>query len=334
MMANDWTERQDKVLSARQHVALLLDLLNHKGINLHYVLRHTGIFYDDLICQDVIISPAQLSRLISHISKLEQFPEISFLYGQQHLMNPVADLSHLLFHAPTVQNMIENLVDYCELFFPLLKLSAIYDQTGVYLVDDDPYGETGAYHLGVGDLYRRWLIESVFTAIITATNWRMEQRLNWSAKLDWSQPRWKAQYEIYWERVSFNSSMTLLHLPTEQLQLPIKNRSATLYQVAKNAIAQPPCGLLSFVRQQFRENQSDVPTLDQLSAMMGMSPANLKRRLKAHHSSYRSVLAQVNRQHALYLQEVKQLNDLQIAQHMQFFDVSNYRRALKRWGIV
>lgn len=127
--------------------------------------------------------------------------------------------------------------------------------------------------------------------------------------------------------------MASLHLPKECLELTISDRSSTLYKVAQQTTSLRPCGLLSYIRDQLRQEQQ-VPSLNELSEMMNMSPATLKRRLKNHNSTYRSLLGEVNRQHAIYLQEMKKLDDVQIAKKMQFFDVSNYRRATKRWKIV
>ncbi len=301
---------------------------------MHYMLRHTGIFYDDLIAHDLKVGPAQFARLISNIAKLEQFPELSFLFGQQLIPSAFSASSHLIVHASTIRELLENLTTYSEVYFPLVKLRTQFENSGVYLFEEDPYGESSSLSLSSRTIYRRWLIEYVFTSIITATNWRVDKKLPWSVKVDWKTPCWQEQYDVYWGKVDFRQPMVLLHLPEEYLELTIEARSETLYKVAQKNTLIPPCGLLSFIREQFRVNEENTPSLNDLSAAMNMSPATLKRRLKNHSSTYRSLLGEVNRQHAIYLQEVKQMDDVQIAQKMQFFDVSNYRRAVKRWKIA
>ncbi|WP_264907623.1 AraC family transcriptional regulator ligand-binding domain-containing protein [Vibrio sp. STUT-A11] len=328
-----WTERNDKVVPARQHIALLLDLLSNRGVNMHYALRNTGIFYQDLIERDLMVSPAQLARLIHNMTKLEQFPDLSFLSGQQLIPGAFSDSSHLIVHAATVRELIGNFVAYSEIYFPLLKLRERMDETGLYLFEEDPFGEASSLSSGARIAYRRWLIEYVFTSIISATNWRADKKIPWSVKVDWSAPCWQEQYDVYWGKVEFKQSMASLFLPKECLELTISDRSSTLYKVAQQTTSLRPCGLLSFIRERLQQNQQQVlPSLNDLSEMMNISPATLKRRLKSHSSTYRLLLSEINRQNALYLQEIHKLDDVQIARRMNFFDVSNYRRAVRRWG--
>lgn len=329
-----WTERNDKVVLARHHIALLLDLLDSRGINMHYVLRNTGIFHQDLIERDLMVSPAQLARLIHNITKQEHLPDLSFLSGQQLIPGAFSGSSHLIVHAATVRDLISNFVAYSEIYFPLVKLRERIDETGLYLFEEDPFGESNSMSSGARTSYHRWLIEYVFTAIISAANWRAGQKLPWHVKVDWCTPCWQEQYDVYWGKVDFNQPITSLHLPKEYLPLTILDRSSTLYKVAQQTVSLRPCGLLSFIRDQLRHDQQHPPSLNKLSETMNMSPATLKRRLQSHSSNYRSLLGEVNHQNAIYLQEVKALDDVQIAKKMQFFDVSNYRRAIKRWKIV
>ncbi|PSV25179.1 AraC family transcriptional regulator ligand-binding domain-containing protein [Photobacterium sp. GB-56] len=326
-----WLECHDKTIPARQHIALLLDLLSSRGVNMHYVLRHTGIFYDDLITQDLQVSPVQFSRLISNVAKLEQFPELSFLFGQQLIPSVFPTTSHILIHAPTVNTLMNNIALYSESYFPLSKLTTQFDDSGVYVFVEDPYGIEASLSSRDRIAYFRWLTEYVFTSVISLVNWRADTQLPWSVMVDWLCPPWQEHYQMYWEKVNFNQPMIALHLPKQYLDVTLKDSSSTLYKVARKITPIPSCGLLSHIRNVFRQNLVQVPSLNALSEMMLMSPATLKRRLKAHHHTYRSLLGEVNQQHALYLQQIKQWDDHQIAQEMQFFDVSNYRRAIRRW---
>lgn len=299
---------------------------------MHYALRNTGIFYEDLIECDLMVSPSQLARLIHNVAKLEQFSELSFLFGQQLIPGAFSDSSHLIVHATTVGELLGNFVAYSEVYFPLVKLRERRDDTGIYLFEEDPFGEASSLSSGARIVYRRWLIEYVFTSIISATNWRANEKLPWSVKVDWNKPSWQEQYDVYWGKVDFRQSMASIHLPHECLELTISERSSTLYKVAQQTTSVRPCGLLSYIREHFRQNQQQVPSLNDLSEVMNMSPATLKRRLKNHNSTYRLLLNEINRQNALYLQDVHQLDDVQIAHKMNFFDVSNYRRAVRRWS--
>ncbi|WP_157946001.1 AraC family transcriptional regulator ligand-binding domain-containing protein [Vibrio gangliei] len=331
-ISSQWIEKDESILPARHHIALLLDLLSEKGVNMNYILRNTGVFYEDLLTQDLLLSPAQFSHLVNNIAKLEQFPDISFDFGNQLIPGGFLSSSHLVIHAPTVGEIIDNLVKYSEIYFPLITLKKRSYNSGIYLFEEEPFGESYSLSKRHAIPYRRWLIEYIFTAIISTTNWRATRELPWRVKVDWNQPSWEEQYDTHWGDIEFEQPMTYLYLDQAYLNFAIPTRSNTLYEVAKKTIPEIPCGLLSFIRNELRQHQNETPSLAQLSDKMNMSPAKLKRLLKTHNSSYRTLLGEVNRQHAIYLQEVQKMDDIQIAKKMKFFDVSNYRRAVRRWS--
>ncbi|CAM3624281.1 DNA-binding transcriptional regulator GadX [Vibrio aerogenes CECT 7868] len=326
-------ERDQKLIPAEHHLALLLDLVKERGLNLHYVLRRTGIFYEDLFSGELKISPRQFARLVFNLSQLENEPSLSFVFGQRLFPGSLGTSAHLLTHAPTLRALLDNLCQYVLTFFPLLQLRIRETESRCYLLVEDPFGESFALSDKSKTAYLRWLTESLFTAIISFTRWRLGCALPWQAVVHWKAPDWQAQYQMYWgEAIQYAQQITALSLPSQWLDRPLPDSSPTLYALAQSQMPPPATGMLSWIRQQFRAAPATPPSLEALARQTETSPATLKRHLKAHHASYRVLLDEVRQQQAVYLRSVYGFDDERIASELKFFDVSNFRRALRRWA--
>ncbi|SHO55098.1 AraC family transcriptional regulator [Vibrio quintilis] len=326
-------ERDQKLIPAEHHLALLLDLVKERGLNLHYVLRRTGIFYEDLFSGEMKISPKQFARLALNLSQLENEPSLSFVFGQRLFPGALGTPAHLLTHAPTLRVLLENLCQHALTFFPLLQLRIRETDSRFYLLVDDPFGESFALSDKARTAYLRWLTESLFTAVISLARWRLGSALPWQAVVLWKAPGWQEQYQMYWgDAVQFGQQITALSLPSQWLDRSLPESSPALYALAQSQTEAPATGMLSWIRQQFRAAPATPPSLEALARQMAISPATLKRHLKAHSASYRQLLDEVRQQQASYLRVVYGFDDERIASELKFFDVSNFRRALRRWA--
>ncbi|MNN98912.1 Helix-turn-helix domain protein [compost metagenome] len=62
-----------------------------------------------------------------------------------------------------------------------------------------------------------------------------------------------------------------------------------------------------------------------------MSPATLKRKLHKHETGFQQQVDLVRKHVALYLYQVKGLNNEEVAAYLSFNDAANFRRSFKRW---
>jgi AraC-like DNA-binding protein len=62
-----------------------------------------------------------------------------------------------------------------------------------------------------------------------------------------------------------------------------------------------------------------------------MSAASLKRKLSEHQTSFSDLHDNIRRQQAIFYLQVQKLNNEQSAVKMAFSDITNFRRAVKRW---
>ena len=68
-----------------------------------------------------------------------------------------------------------------------------------------------------------------------------------------------------------------------------------------------------------------------MAAAFDTSPASFKRRLARHGTHFQEQLDLSRRDLALYLYQVKGYSNEEVALHLGFNDVTNFRRSFKRW---
>ena len=87
--------------------------------------------------------------------------------------------------------------------------------------------------------------------------------------------------------------------------------------------------LLDAVRYYLR--RSSNASLPAIAGKLGLSPASLKRKLADHDTTFSLLHDDIRRQQAIYYLQVQKLNNEQSALKMAFTDITNFRRAVKRW---
>ncbi len=330
-----WREREQAYIPAQGHLALLLDLLAGRGLNFNYVLSRTRIFYEDVFCADYRVSNQQLTQLCLNISKLPGEHEMSFLFGQRLLPGMFQDFSHLLTHAPNLASALTLLEDYASIYFPMLKLRTQLSSQRCQLLVEDAFGELAAYKSSDRQRLSIWLIEALFTAVLSFSQWRAAKPLPWQVNLAFAAPAWPELYEVYLGRkLNFNCAYSSLTIDVAYLEQRWPEHSATRFRLALANLKQKQYqqGLLSLIRQLMRQELPDIPSLQTLAESMNMSQATLKRKLQQHHSCYRQLSDQVRQEQVFHWREHHGYSDEQLAQQLNFFDVSNFRRALRRWS--
>ncbi|MGY5451977.1 AraC family transcriptional regulator ligand-binding domain-containing protein [Agarivorans sp. MS3-6] len=330
-----WWERDQAFIPAEGHLALLLDLLADRGLNYNYLLSRTSIFYEDVLSGGYQISSKQLAQLCLNISKLAEERDISFLFGQRLWPGMFQDYSHLLSHAPNLRSALGLLEEYASVYFPMLKLGVHLSAKHCQLVVEDAFGELAAHKSpSEGQRLHIWLIEALFTAVVSFCQWRAGKPLPWQVNLAFAMPSWPELYEVYLgKKLNFNRAYNSLTIELEYVDEPWPEHSDTRYRMALAKVkqGQNKQALLSLVRALMRQKLPDIPSLQQLSEQLAISQATLKRKLQQHHSCYRTLCDEVRQEQVFHLRDEYGYSDEQLAQQLNFFDVSNFRRALRRW---
>ena len=325
----NWLEEDTRFLPAHHQAALLIELARSRGTRSHRLLRHTGVFLEDLCRGESWISPAQALRLIDNARQGARGHELSFLWGSRWFPGHYGPASTLLQHATSLREILDYLIRYQALLVPLLTPRLVEDERWCYLVWADS--------IGAGSL-RPFLTEASMSAVVSLGNWLADARLPWRFAFRGRSPAHLEQYEVYFgEQLLFSAAVDVMAIEREWLYRTWRPASAMVSAVATSEadreLARLPAshGLLTVLYQYLFDNSHRPLTLERTAGHFGMSPATFKRKLKRHQTSFQKLLDEVRLHLSLYLIHVKGWRNEQVADYLNCQDPTNFRRAFKRW---
>ncbi|WP_300732297.1 AraC family transcriptional regulator [Pseudomonas sp.] len=327
--ASDWYEADHRFIPGHYQPATLIDLALSRDIDSHRLLRGTGLFYEDITAGRTRLSPQQFFSLIDNAQRLLGADDSSFLFGQRLLPGHYGAASHALQHAQNLHQALDTVTHHRALLSPLLTPRLLVDDHYAYVYWLDSCG--AQEHL-------RFVLEASMTALMAMTQWLSGERLPWECSFCHAQPRYVEQYWVHLgENTQFGSQLDLMRIPREYLTRAWPNASATARQVAlQDAQAQlhslgVRASLLDRLYVYLRNHAQHAPSLEQTAQHFAMSQATLKRKLSKHGTHFQAQQDQARKHMALYLYQIKGLSHEAVAEHLNFSDPANFRRALKRW---
>lgn len=329
-MAMTWLESDNRWIPAHHQPALLIDLAAQRGISHHRLLSGTGIFYDELIDGRLLISPLQYGRLIQNADRIFPSREISFLFGHQLFPGHYGPLSTVLLNTGTLHELLVALRRFhllaCPLLYPRLTLTA----ESCYIRWWPVCGlDAGGY---------RFMLEAMNTALGSFARFRAGKKQSWRFEFAHARPEWHEQYRVnLGENVAFRTPMDLTVIPREALFNTWHSGATTPYTAAERECrreveALPAAtGFLERVHAHLATRSRRPPSLEETADHFGMSAATFKRKLKKHHASYQLLVDDVRRDLAVFLLRSRGWSSQEVARHMNYTDISNFRRSFKRW---
>jgi len=142
--------------------------------------------------------------------------------------------------------------------------------------------------------------------------------------------------ELFGMKVGFGETWTGFALPLEAMDMPLKmadqltfGEAASLCQNAIEHLERNE-SLATRIRKILQE-QRPFPALNEVAAMFHLTPRTLHRRLLDEGTSFNEILEQVRHVLAVEYLKAGQLDMQEIAWQLGYSDLSNFRRAFKRW---
>lgn len=327
--AANWLECDTRFIPAHYQPASLIDFALSRGVNAHRLLQGTGLFHEDILAGNRVISPQQFLRLISNLQQHLAADDTSFLIGQQWLPGHYGAASHALRHAANLLEALERLVHLQPLLWPLLRLRLRVDEQYVWLEWGDSFGV---------DAQGVFLVEASMAAVTGMSQWLSGQRLPWVFHLVHDQPRYIEQYWVHLgEELRFACPLNQMCLPRSYLHQPWASASVTAGQVAEqegSAMLQAlpaPCSLLDGLHDYLVQHAREPLRLEGVAEVFGMSPATFKRKLSRHGSGFQHQLDRARASVAMDLYQSRGYSSDAVAQYLNFNDRANFRRSLRRW---
>ncbi|MDN4503048.1 AraC family transcriptional regulator ligand-binding domain-containing protein [Alteromonadaceae bacterium BrNp21-10] len=310
-------------LPAQQLAASIIDVATTRGVNKHKLLRGTGIFSEDLI-QGKTLRAEQVLALMARAQTHTAGNDCAFQVGRRLFPGNYGYLSNALLHCTHFGEALRLLTRFKMQICPFIFATRFDDDKQLYLGLQDS--------LGCGDQWQ-FILEIYCTALVSASKLLLGQRIPFHFDFPFARPKHIQEYEEnLGYRLGFSQPQLRIRVDKEWLNKPFIQQSQNLkrhsiYQAQQQQTYQH--GFLDAVR--LALVNAPQSNLQQVATLFQTSPATFKRKLKQHGQSFQQIHDEQRRQQAILLLNVQGLNNEQSAQRMDFDDVPNFRRAVKRW---
>ena len=315
---------EDKFIPAQQLAASLIEVAESRGVNKDKLLRGTGIFYEDLSSDTLLISPDQLLKLIAKTRQLVSGNGISFLLGQRLFPSNYGAISESLFYAKNILDCIKILSLYrCEIA-PLICVHLAWTKDECIIQFRDAIGCQVDF---------QFLLELYLTAIHASLRFLAQRRVEVAYDFDFNQPRYIQEYEENLGfKLNFNARANQIRIPKRELVALLPNFSQVKRDHALHKLAKTSQYQVGF-REQVVEliTKNEHVNQAQAAELLGMSSATFKRRLKQHSTRFLALQDEYYRHQVLSIGNDKPASNEELAGKLGFNDVANFRRAFKRW---
>lgn len=323
-----WRSPELPYRPAHHHPALLIELARSRQIADHRLLRHTGLFMDEILRGEARLSDHQYRRLMHNIDAQRTGSELALLWGRQFFPGHYGPLSALIHNSRHLQQALECIQRHRDLACPLVSPRWAMDSSWCYLAWIDSAG-TGSVH--------HFACTAMMAAIYGLFRHRSGQSAQWYFYFAQTAPHSTAPYHVsLGERTHFGTGINLMIFPREDLFRNWTDSSTTLFKVAKHQLhalgSEAEAGGLPEIIYRFLLRNLDRPiSLEKTAKACGVSSASLKRHLQLCGTSFRVLLDEARLHYSLYLSQIKGLSTEQIAERLSRGDTTNFRRSFKRW---
>lgn len=313
----------DKYFPAHQLAASLIDLAISRGVDKNRLIRGTRIFYQDIKTGNSQLSAEQILRLIANAKSLVAGFDCAFQLGRRVFPGNYGAISNALMHCRNLQDALRLLSIYAQPICPFMHSYTYQDDQQYHMVFYDA--------LGCGEHWQ-FIVETYFSALVGATKLLLGQRLPLHFDFPFARPRYIHEYETNLGlKLHFSQAQLRIRFDRHWLQAPFIQQSQSLKWHALQQIRQQPMvlGFIQAVRNSVRHHRHQ--TLQETAGLFSMSPATFKRKLNQHGVRFQQLQDELGKQQAIYLLQIQKLNNEESANMMDFSDIPNFRRAVKRW---
>ncbi|MDC8832349.1 helix-turn-helix domain-containing protein [Alteromonas gilva] len=315
--------RTDKALPARQLANALVQVAVARGADEQKLLRGTGIFSEDLLTSRAI-SAEQFMKLVGNAQKQYSGDDLAFQFGHYLVSAFVNDALPYFTHTAHFAECVRAIPVFQTRICPFLSAHRYDYNDEVFLVLQDAMGCAKQFV---------FMAEAFCAALMVLARHCTGKRLPFSFDFPYRRPRHIQEYEEgLGFRLRFEQPFFTVRINRQALLTPCLQANQAFKQFALRRYLEQRQfrrTLLDTVR--FRLRYQAVATLPAMAKQLGLSPATLKRKLAEHDTTFSLLHDDVRRQQAIFYLQVQKLNNEQSALKMAFSDITNFRRAVKRW---
>lgn len=326
----NWVDQQEKALNSHHLAALLIELAVNRGVNADRLLRGTQIFYQDLAKSSIRISAAQVFKLVENIEKFTETQELKFILGHRLYPGNFDYLSLALSNSKDLADALRIFNYYQTLIYPFLFVNTKTHQGKDYFFVNP----------AINFKHSQFFIDVLFTAFRRIC--KTQAKIPIPIEFCFARPKPKHYYlyeQNLGKKLCFDQHLNMIIIESHYLHHPFESSSSLLrkqqlattrLKIAKQQIAP---GLLQLIMTQIQRRKRrglDI-NLSLTAELLDISPATLKRKLQQHGTSFQAIVDNMNKQDAIFELRYRQQSNADAAKSLEYSDLTNFRRALKRW---
>jgi AraC-like DNA-binding protein len=275
-------------------------------------------------------TPQQWLQLLANAHAALQSPETPFAIGRQLLPGHYGAASLALRDAGCLRQALALLHQHAPALSPLLVPTLVEEGEVAVLLWLDAVGLRSQ---------RNFVVDMQMAALVSMTQWLSGAHAPWTFCFNRSAPRQVEQHEAHLgSALRFGCHVDAMLLPRAWLDRPwpaaARPGAAAAQQAGERAAALaagPERSLLAALHALLLSQVHKAPTLEAAAAHFHFSPATFKRRLAAEGTHFQAELDRARSHVALYLFQFRGSANDEVARHLGFHDVPNFRRSFKRW---
>ncbi|ESP93142.1 helix-turn-helix domain-containing protein [Pseudoalteromonas luteoviolacea] len=315
-------ETSEPKLSSHQLLVPLIELAKQRGIHPDKALKGTKLFYSDFAQPDHVSSFSQLEQTIKNIMTCHLGQDISFVLGQHLLHSICARYASYLFHCSNLKALLAACKQLQGELFPYFSVRMFKQNKAIHLIVNPAISELQP------SVYC-FLLEVWLSLINGFLKWRFENT-QVQFQLPYTTPVYIEEYQaIGANLLSFGHHFTTVVISKEALQTRQNSAIPALQSDIKTLANSNTVGFLAYAESFLIANPR--ATLEDLANYFNTSGATLKRKLALHNSQFSCLKDRVLSQQAGFCIGQQGYSNSQVAKVLDFNDLPNFRRAIKRW---
>jgi AraC-like DNA-binding protein len=318
-------------------LSALVETMADFGVPAQRLFVHTGIAPQALDDHRARISHRQKLALLGNVQALTPDPAVGLLAGQRQRVADFGVFGYALLSSATFSEAVSFGMRHLRLMGPVLEKSfRVEGQLAIFQGHDvAPLGPllplaAEFWFSSIQALISR-LLEQPFVA----------RRL----RLPYPAPAHAARYpEVLRCAVEFDAPVLQWEFDAAYLPLPLPTANPIMAEVSASFCARmledlgyaagagrSEAPLVQVIKEACFNSAGGLPGLEAMAEQLHLTPRTLQRRLAEAGSSYQAILDGVRSRLAIEFLERTDLSVDEIAERCGFSDVSNFRKAFKKW---
>ncbi len=319
----------DQVQIPGQYLHILAECVDDFRIDRARWLEGSGIRALDASYLEGTVSYGSLRYLLLKAARLADNPAVGLSLGQRLSLPSHGILGYALMNCGTLDEAARLLEKYIPVRLPLVSAQILRQEDEVALT----FQET----LPLGEI-RDILLDALLLTVKKAIDQILPGAGSSLTVCFPTAPHAGFPYVSLFEcRLRFHEAQAAVRLPLGLMQLPIPQGNAAAYREAE-ALCRRELERLTLetsyaarIKRKMLEQPGQLPALDVVASWFNLTPRTLHRRLLAEGCQYNQILEEVKVSLALAYLANSDMSIKEIAYFLGYAELSNFRRAFKRW---